>query len=1254
MNLNSGGGSIGEGNPMRVSQEFTPNSTSPLADQLPNDIKEKQEIQNQEKQEQQIENNINNNNTTDTVEKQDPKETPVIEENMDYKEDSSENNGNDQDLGEKQDHRHHHHILHRHNDHHKEQQQQQQQQPKELNSPISMPLDVLNKPGNTEASSGFDFLLLQTLMIQQGNQLATNEDLRKHMEEKQAQAKEYLENFKLNDEFTQEMEDRLCNETYFDKDELHLLYRDFRRFSNSSLYMSKEQFIKNFTPFSSSSELTVSLMNAIDRNGDQKIAFPEFVGALSIMCRGNKPEKLRFTFEICDFNGDALISRNEAFQVISTISNIFVKFGFPKERFGDPEEAVDSVFSGGIADDGQYIHHKQELSLNEFIKRGELDPDLANCFGMFDYFYVKFLLPWDWMFRNREIKLKGELTKIKPKTIFNFNISHKRLLSLKDGFLIVYKKHNLLHKDEHKKPSKVLFLPGSTIRVVIGSDERRKKFLSKKYNNYYGFRITKGNYNRFFLMEDRDEALGWVNAIRANSRLGYRYQSFAKIRQNVHAEWYIHGYAYYNQLAIAIRAAKYQVFITGWWVWPYVYLQRDGDKKSFEKSRLDRVLTEKAKEGVKIYILMWNETNLGVQLGSGHAKRWFQSCHPNIHVIRHPKRYPLSWSHHQKCAVIDQEVAFVGGIDICGMRYEPLHFKLTDDDGKIFVGRDYGNLTTTVIRTGDPNKDQIDRREVPRMPWHDVHVRLVGAAARDAGFNFIQRWNHARDSKRSYKFLPLLLPTDFEKKAQKSSKIKNLFADVKRGISHLSYGTERENLVNRPGDNPKVRQLVRLGAVGYNDDEFDNRIAENTLKPNANEYGGSQYNSVDQDDLNDSQDHNENLNNNNDMSIPMTSMDRDIASSSNNNNNPVNKNITNTQNTTQIGTPKIKIENEDDAKKIYHYDKNESDNCTVQIVRSACEWSVGSYVEDSCYKAYISLIGNSQHFVYIQNLFFISSCGAKLPKNRIALAILQRVRRAILNKQKFRVIVLVSISPSGDIVVPSSRMIIGWTNRTIFHGGQSILELLGKEFPDVDLNEYISFNCLRQYEVNKDKIFTEQVYIHSKVMIIDDRVAIVGSCNINDRSMMGSRDSELACVVSDQSRLESTMNGKSFRVSKFAHTLRIGLWKLHLGLQDSQVSGIIDPISDGAFNDHWLKTAKSNTLIYKEVFGEIIPENQTKLSSTKQIRYIPKTQDAVDKLSNIRGVLIEYPREMFKDTNLMNDSVNVFTPEYYVDVSVFT
>jgi hypothetical protein len=37
----------------------------------------------------------------------------------------------------------------------------------------------------------------------------------------------------------------------------------------------------------------------------------------------------------------------------------------------------------------------------------------------------------------------------------------------------------------------------------------------------------------------------------------------------------------------------------------------------------------------------------------------------------------------------------------------------------------------------------------------------------------------------------------------------------------------------------------------------------------------------------------------------------------------------------------------------------------------------------------------------------------------------------------------------------------------------------------------------------------EQIYVHGKLMIVDDRIIICGSANINDRSMLGSTDSEV-------------------------------------------------------------------------------------------------------------------------------------------------
>jgi phospholipase D1/2 len=61
----------------------------------------------------------------------------------------------------------------------------------------------------------------------------------------------------------------------------------------------------------------------------------------------------------------------------------------------------------------------------------------------------------------------------------------------------------------------------------------------------------------------------------------------------------------------------------------------------------------------------------------------------------------------------------------------------------------------------------------------------------------------------------------------------------------------------------------------------------------------------------------------------------------------------------------------------------------------------------------------------------------------------------------------------------------------------------------INPKDYIRFYGLRTHAVLNNTPITEIVYIHSKLMIIDDYSVILGSANINDRSMKGNRDSEL-------------------------------------------------------------------------------------------------------------------------------------------------
>lgn len=115
-------------------------------------------------------------------------------------------------------------------------------------------------------------------------------------------------------------------------------------------------------------------------------------------------------------------------------------------------------------------------------------------------------------------------------------------------------------------------------------------------------------------------------------------------------------------------------------------------------------------------------------------------------------------------------------------------------------------------------------------------------------------------------------------------------------------------------------------------------------------------------------------------------------------------------------------------------------------------------------------------------------------------------------------------------------------------------------------DEYITVFSLRNWaKLQGDVLTTEQVYIHGKVMIVDDRLAIIGSANINERSQRGDRDSEIAAVIRDTDMMDwcailssfifrcanglhSTMAGKPYKVGRFAHTLRVRLMREHLGV----------------------------------------------------------------------------------------------------------
>ncbi|KAG8842781.1 Phospholipase D1, partial [Serendipita sp. 411] len=230
--------------------------------------------------------------------------------------------------------------------------------------------------------------------------------------------------------------------------------------------------------------------------------------------------------------------------------------------------------------------------------------------------------------------------------------------------------------------------------------------------------------------------------------------------------------------------------------------------------------------------------------------------------------------------------------------------------------------------------------------------------------------------------------------------------------------------------------------------------------------------------------------------------------------------------------------------------------CEMQICRSAGPWSMGTLnrIEKSIQTAYLKAIQMSEHFVYIENQFFITSTvvGDIEIENAIGDALVNRIIKAYRDKTKWRACILLPLLPGFTFPVDHDsasaiRIILECQNRTISRGPHSIFTRLRKE--GIDPDDYISFFSLRGWgKLPGDVLTTEQVYIHAKLMIVDDRLAIIGSANINERSMRGDRDSELAAIIRDTDLIEGTMAGKPFKVGRFAHTLRVRLMREHLGV----------------------------------------------------------------------------------------------------------
>ena len=206
----------------------------------------------------------------------------------------------------------------------------------------------------------------------------------------------------------------------------------------------------------------------------------------------------------------------------------------------------------------------------------------------------------------------------------------------------------------------------------------------------------------------------------------------------------------------------------------------------------------------------------------------------------------------------------------------------------------------------------------------------------------------------------------------------------------------------------------------------------------------------------------------------------------------------------------------------------------------------------------------------------------------------------------------------------------------------SIIEQLEKIMGDQWKN-YIGFYSLRGHGLVNGEPRTELIYINSQLMIVDDKTVILGSANINDRSMLGSRDSEFAVIINEEPELKTIMNGKDYEAANFAYSFRINLFAEHLGI-DPKNKILEDPLSN-EFLQLIQNTAHNNTLIYRKLWGCYPDDQYLTFNDLQNYKHLSKEELKENYLKEKNGIIghvVEFPLHFLEKENLSIKFLNSY------------
>jgi phospholipase D1/2 len=604
-----------------------------------------------------------------------------------------------------------------------------------------------------------------------------------------------------------------------------------------------------------------------------------------------------------------------------------------------------------------------------------------------------------------------------------------------------------------------------------------------------------------------------TDAKRTKIAEGHRFQSFAPERDGNRIKWYIDGRDYFHAVSVALERAKETIYIADWWLSPELFLRRPPHLR--QQWRLDYTLKRAAERGVKVYVIVYKEVQQAVSCNSAHTKHALESLCPegspgyrNIVVMRHPDHNVFEnasdmtfyWAHHEKFIVIDYDLAFIGGLDLCFGRWDTKQHPLADAhpagvENEVFPGQDFNNNRIMDFQSvEDWKSNELSKAEYGRMPWHDVAMGVIGPCVYDIAEHFILRWNFCKRDKYKrddrYDWITMTGRTGEDEDLIGVQRPKHPVGDY---IHHPL--TPLEHKLGNPRQGRLIHHEDGEGGASDEDEEFHDApesVDEHGYTAEQHRFGHGAEKYMQQHGI-----HRPHIRTDKSLpALPQVARSGEPSGSADNAFGPDvdhNVSVSKQENARMTGN-NIKKEGAITAsggvaEKRKGFASHLAGAVTVQggqgtvhaqLVRSSADWSSGILTEQSIQNAYCQIIREAKHYVYIENQFFITATGENQAPihNQIGAAIVDACIRADKEGRKFKVIIMLPTIPgfAGDLrddAATGTRAIMDYQYKSINRGEHSIYGRV--KDAGVDPTKYIFCFNLRSYDrLNNTPTLKEQ------------------------------------------------------------------------------------------------------------------------------------------------------------------------------------